>query len=292
MTAPIHQLMKLLSITVPVVSLDGTQPTLPSFLASSTKVVLAKDGIYHKGYILHNTFGMFLFSVSHHLFSKCEEWGVDLPALSSKWPTLFAENKSHIVFLGNFEDPTWDKHEQAALVLKFSSLCLMGSAAIEHQCKLKQVDYKNAFCNPTLPTNVTTIICPPLGDPNAQPGEYLLLNKTLYGLWHSPKHWYDMASAALLEMGLTQSIHDLCLFHGIPSTSGIPSTFDNEEPFTVGLYIDDLVYYSISDEVEQRCEQILASKFKISFMGVVNWFLGTHFTWSDTQDGNISDIGQ
>ncbi len=43
------------------------------------------------------------------------------------------------------------------------------------------------------------------------------------------------------------------------------------------------------DAIEQRFETILASKFKISFMGVVNWFLGTHFTWHDHDDGrNIS----
>ncbi len=92
----------------------------------------------------------------------------------------------------------------------------MVSVAVEKRWKLKQADFKNAFCNPTLPPNETTVICPPLGDPNAEPGEYWLLNKTLYGLQRSPKHWYDMASAALLGMGLKQSAHDPCLIHGSP----------------------------------------------------------------------------
>lgn len=58
--------------------------------------------------------------------------------------------KSCIVVLGNLESCTWGKHESAAPVKKYSSLHLMMSAAVERRCKLKQADYKNAFCNPTL----------------------------------------------------------------------------------------------------------------------------------------------
>ncbi len=195
--------------------------------------------------------------------------------------------KSRIVVLGNQEGRSWGKHERAAPVLKYSSLRLMASAAVERHRKLKQADYKNAFCNPTLPRDEITIIRPPLGDPDAKEGEYWLLKKTLYGLQRSPKHWYDMVTRALLDMGLQQSSHDPCLFHGFPSTEDYPAS-PGDEPLTIGLYVDDMVYYSVTDAVERRFEEILAAKFKISFMGVVNWFLGTHFTWLDLPDGEIS----
>lgn len=195
--------------------------------------------------------------------------------------------KSRIVVLGNLEGRSWGKHERAAPVLKYSSLRLMVSAAVQRCRKLKQADYKNAFCNPTLPDDEITIIRPPLGDPDAKDGEYWLLNKTLYGLQRSPKHWYDMASQALLNMGLKQSPHDPCLFYGVPSTPDHPASPD-DEPLTIGLYVDDMVYYSPTDAVEKRFEQILAAQFKVTFMGVVNWFLGTHFTWLDLPNGNIS----
>lgn len=195
--------------------------------------------------------------------------------------------KSRIVVLGNHEDRVWAKHERAAPVLKYSSLRLMVSAAVQCRRHLKQADYKNAFCNPTLPTDEITIIRPPLGDPDAKDGEYWLLRKTLYGLRRSPKHWYDMASKALMDMGLTQSTHDPCLFHGVPSTPAFPSS-PNDAPITVGLYVDDMVYYSTSDASEKRFEEILSSQFTISFMGIVNWFLGTHFTWLTLPDGNLS----
>lgn len=84
--------------------------------------------------------------------------------------------KSCIVVLGNLEHRQWGKHEQAAPVLKYSSLRLMVSSAVERHHKLKQADFKNAFCNPLLPTDELTIIRPPLGDPSARDGEYWLLN--------------------------------------------------------------------------------------------------------------------
>jgi hypothetical protein len=406
---------------------------LPSFLAHGSKIVLALNGSFHKGYLLHLPNNVYRFSVCHRLSSKREEWGVDLQSFTSEWPTLCAENrlipshvipsdlhppttdplylgvqptyasrastivkvpslpgipatmpvvldincigsvshvsattltnpcppslrkaldptnidrdiwlasyheekdslkavdtyevitleqyrelrsqgapqaipsmcvlvvkldehgnpdraKSRIVVLGNHEDRVWAKHERAVPVLKYSSLRLMVSAAVQCRRHLKQADYKNAFCNPTLPTDEITIIRPPLGDPDAKDGEYWLLRKTLYGLRRSPKHWYDMASKALMDMGLTQSTHDPCLFHGVPSTPAFPSS-PNDAPITVGLYVDDMVYYSTSDASEKRFEEILSSQFTISFMGIVNWFLGTHFTWLTLPDGNLS----
>ncbi len=53
--------------------------------------------------------------------------------------------KSCIVVLGNLEERSWGKHERAAPVLKYSSLRLMVSAAIERRRKLKQADYKKCI---------------------------------------------------------------------------------------------------------------------------------------------------
>jgi hypothetical protein len=44
-------------------------------------------------------------------------------------------------------------------------------AAIKCHQELNQADYKNAFCNSTLPDDEIRIICLPLVDPNATLGE-------------------------------------------------------------------------------------------------------------------------
>lgn len=56
----------------------------------------------------------------------------------------------------------------------------------------------------------------------------------------------------------------------------------------IGLYVDDFVYFSVSDTVESQFKDILSSHIKVSFMGVVNWFLGTHFIWRTHPDGHLS----
>ena len=46
-----------------------------------------------------------------------------------------------------------------------------------------------------------------------------------------------------------------------------------------GLYADDFIYFGLSDNVKCRFEAILSQSISVTFMGVVNWFLGTHFIW-------------
>jgi hypothetical protein len=63
---------------------------------------------------------------------------------------------------------------------------LLVSMAIEHWCTLKQGNCKNAYCQGILLDNKITIVKQPIGDPDAN----WLLKQTLYGLRHSPCHWY------------------------------------------------------------------------------------------------------
>jgi hypothetical protein len=82
--------------------------------------------------------------------------------------------KSRIVVLGNQECRVWHKHERAAPVIRQSSVRLLVSSAVSAKRKVQQGDAQNAFCNPDLPLEETTIVCPPLGDPAAKEGDVKL----------------------------------------------------------------------------------------------------------------------
>ena len=56
----------------------------------------------------------------------------------------------------------------------------------------------------------------------------------------------------------------------------------------LGLYVDDLIYYSTSDEVEEWFEQGLQSKVKVDFMGITSWFLGQAYEWFTTSDNCVT----
>ncbi len=88
---------------------EAAHITIPSFLGPNSKIILARDGLYHKGFLLHLPGGQFRFTVRHRLSSKREEWGVDLIIFASEWLTLCAENRLipwHIVPTGVTPPPT------------------------------------------------------------------------------------------------------------------------------------------------------------------------------------------
>eukprot|EP00804_Cyclotella_cryptica_P030371 CCRYP_011900-RA/>CCRYP_011900-RA protein AED:0.20 eAED:-0.11 QI:0/0/0/1/1/1/3/0/1923 len=212
--------------------------------------------------------------------------------------------KSRIVVLGNFEDRIYDKSQKYAPVLKYTSLRLLTSKAVSDKRVLQQGDCKNAFCQAYLPEDELTVVRPPVGDPAYSRDEYWLLKKTLYGLRRSPHHWFHKITSILKDMGLRPSPHDPCLYTGVlhddaatssrpPSPTSVlgispPVSLSKRQPVHVGLYVDDFVFYSACDEEQQRFQRILASKIKVDFMGDVDYFLGTAFTWKRHTNGELS----
>ena len=188
--------------------------------------------------------------------------------------------KSRIVALGNHEDRIWEKCETFAPVLRDTTSRYLTSLATEYGRVEKQADAKNAFCNGILPDDETTIVRPPAGCPISRPGQLWLLKKTLYGLRRSPIHWYRTIKSKLEEIGLRAMAHDPCLFYG---------HFEGHaNPVYVGVYVDDLKYFSVSDEVEKIFEQAIGSKLTIDFMGPVTWFLGCKYEHDITDDGKVT----
>ena len=122
--------------------------------------------------------------------------------------------KSRVVVLGNREGRDWSKSERFAPVLRFDSLRFLVSLSAQHRRGLQQGDCKNAFCQGILPPEEVTIVRPPSGDPDAAKDEYWLLQKTLYGLQHSPQHWYEKIDSILLSISLVPNAHDPCFYTG------------------------------------------------------------------------------
>ena len=222
--------------------------------------------------------------------------------------------KSRIVVLGNHEDRIYSKSQRYAPVLKYSSLRLLTSKAVGDKRVLQQGDCKNAFCQAVLPDNEATVVRPPVGDPDYNKEIYWKLKKSLYGLRRSPRHWFNRIASILQGIGLVQSPHDPCIFSGIidPSASAFPTTTNADGTITVtipaakgnpestitlpstrqmihvGIYVDDFVFYSTSDEEEELFRKSLQSKVAVDFMGDVDYFLGSAFLWKRHEDGHVS----
>jgi len=81
-------------------------------------------------------------------------------------------------------------------------------------------------------------------------------------------------------MGLKSSPSSPCLFVG-SLLPGLP-------PIYVGIYVDDIIYFSQSDEVEKQFETLLSTIGNVDFMGQVSHFLGIEFTWKHLLNGHLS----
>lgn len=114
------------------------------------------------------------------------------------------------------------------------------------------------------------------------PKTYLLLKKTLYGLKRSPRHWYETAKNALLQLNLQPCPNAPCIFTG--------QIIPNKPPIYVGMYVDDFIYFSSDPSVEMAFETLLPSKtsLQLEFNGPLHHFLGVKFTHSYTSNGDLS----
>ena len=188
--------------------------------------------------------------------------------------------KYRIVVLGNHDPHLWSKEETAAPVMSQLELRILTSLAIFNRRVLKNCDIKQAFVQSSLPSNETYFLKPPAGCRRSTPGTYWRLIRSLYGLRRAPKLWFEKLRSHLHSMGLKSSPTSRCIFYG--------TLVEGEPPIYVGIYVDDIIYFSKSDTVERKFESLLSTLGEVEFMGQVSYFLGIEFNWKHHSNGHLS----
>ena len=84
----------------------------------------------------------------------------------------------------------------------------------------------------------------------------------------------------LKDIGFESMGQDRCVYKCTP-IAGKP-------PICLGLYVDDFVFYSKPEEVEEWLEQQLKPKVKVDFMGTISWFLGQAYKLHQFYDGRVT----
>ena len=98
-----------------------------------------------------------------------------------------------------------------------------------------------------------------------------------------------MIKGILLKMGLKASPHDPCLLSGVLSNPSSPETISEAQyQLHVGLYVEDFVFYSSDPTQDALFKTLLQEHIQVDFMGDVDYFVGTEFTWLQHKDGKIS----
>ncbi|GJX77448.1 retrovirus-related pol polyprotein from transposon TNT 1-94 [Tanacetum coccineum] len=86
----------------------------------------------------------------------------------------------------------------------------------------------------------------------------------------APRAWYDLLSSFLLSQGFSKGTVDPTLFI---SRKG-------KDILLVQIYVDDIIFASTTTELCDKFSEIMCSKFKMSMMGKISFFLGLQISQS------------
>ncbi|GJU32265.1 retrovirus-related pol polyprotein from transposon TNT 1-94 [Tanacetum coccineum] len=126
-----------------------------------------------------------------------------------------------------------------------------------------QMDVKTAFLHGTLKEDV--YVCQPEGFIDADhPSHVYKLKKALYGIKQAPRAWYDELSQFLLQNHFFKGTIDPTLFI---------RRFDNDI-LVVQVYVDDIIFGSTNPRYTQLFFDLMKSRFEMSMMGEMTFFLG------------------
>nr|GEZ90092.1 hypothetical protein [Tanacetum cinerariifolium] len=153
--------------------------------------------------------------------------------------------------------------ESFAPVARLEAVRLFIAYAAHKSLTVHQMDIKTAFLYGPLKEEVYVNQPDGFVDPY-QPDKVYRLKKALYGLKQAPRAWYDELSNFLVSKGFSKGSIDPTFF----------ITKHMRDILLVQIYVDDIIFCSTNPKLSKQFEKLMHSKFKMSMMGELKFFLG------------------
>ncbi|GKA17202.1 retrovirus-related pol polyprotein from transposon TNT 1-94 [Tanacetum coccineum] len=173
------------------------------------------------------------------------------------------KNKARLVAKGFRQEEGLDFEESFASVARLEAIRIFIANAASKNMTVYQMDVKTAFLNGELKEEVYVHQPEGFVDPE-RPHHVYRLKKALYGLKQAPRAWYDTLSRFLLAQGFSKGVVDPTLF--IRKTG--------KHTLHVQIYVDDIIFASTDPKDCDRFSNEMSSKFQMSMMGQISFFLG------------------
>nr|GEZ64292.1 retrovirus-related Pol polyprotein from transposon TNT 1-94 [Tanacetum cinerariifolium] len=172
-------------------------------------------------------------------------------------------NKARLVAKGYAQEEGIDFKESFALIARLEAVQIFIAYAAHKSFPIYQMDVKTTFLNGPLKEEVYVAQPDGFVDPD-HPKKVYHLRKALYGLKQAPKAWYDELSKFSISKGFTKGIIDPTLF----------TIRYGEDILLVQIYVDDIIFGSTNPKYLKRFEKLMHSRFELSLMGEMKFFLG------------------
>ncbi|GJS31538.1 putative ribonuclease H-like domain-containing protein [Tanacetum coccineum] len=200
---------------------------------------------------------------------------VDLPygkkAIGTKWVYrnkkdergVVVRNKARLVAQGHRQEEGIDYDEVFAPVARLEAIRIFLAFALYMGFIVYQMDVKSAFLYGKIDEEVYVSQPPGFLDPKYPQKVYKVV-KALYGLHQAPRAWYATLSTFLLKNGYRRGTIDKTLF----------LKKDKHDIILVQVYVDDIIFGSTKKSWCDEFEALMKSRFQMSSMGELTFFLG------------------
>ncbi|GJU06797.1 retrovirus-related pol polyprotein from transposon TNT 1-94 [Tanacetum coccineum] len=217
-----------------------------------------------------------------HKFKRLEVWELVPPpdkalVITLKWIYKvkldelggILKNKAWLVAHGYHQEDGIDFEESFSPVARLEAIQIFLAFAAHMNMVVYQMDVKTAFLNGNLREKVYVSQPDGFVDPD-KPNYVYKLKKALYGLKQAPRAWYDMLSSFLISNDFSKGSVDPTLF----------IRREGKELLLVQIYVDDIIFAASTPELCDLFAKIMCSKFKMSMMGKISFFLGLQISQS------------
>ncbi|GJT99315.1 retrovirus-related pol polyprotein from transposon TNT 1-94 [Tanacetum coccineum] len=179
------------------------------------------------------------------------------------------KNKARLVARGYRLEEGIDFEESFALVARLDVIQIFLAYAAHMNMIVYQMDVKTTFLNGILCEEVY-VSQPDMFVDQDNLNHVYKLKKALYGLKQAPRAWYDLLSKFLLSQEFSKGTVDPTLF----------IRRQGKDILLVQIYVDDIIFASTTPELCDQFSKIMCSKFKMSMMGKISFFLGLQISQS------------
>lgn len=211
---------------------------------------------------------------------------VDLPknkkVIPCKWvyKTKTDENgnvcrmKARLVLKGYQQKKGIDYNEIYAPVIRCTSLRYVFGLAVKYNLKIHQMDAVTAFLQGDIQEHIY-MAQPPYFE---EGDKVCLLEKSIYGLKQASRQWNKKLNAVLLEIGMSRSKVDPCIYYRIVNEQDI---------LILTVYVDDILFFFNNEATVKIIKDKMSTKFHMKDLGEAKCCIGLRIT-HNTESNEIS----
>nr|GEU50508.1 retrovirus-related Pol polyprotein from transposon TNT 1-94 [Tanacetum cinerariifolium] len=179
------------------------------------------------------------------------------------------KNKAGLVSQRFMQEEGINFEKSFAPVARIKAIHIFIANADHKNMTIFQMYVKTAFLNGELKEEV--YVSQPKGFVDQDnPSHVYKLKKALYSVKQAPRAWYDMMSSFLISQHFSKCAVDLTLF----------TRKAGNDLLLIQIYVDDIIFASTNTATCNEFANKTTTKFKMSMMGPMSFFLGLQISQS------------